>query len=121
MLALGLEGLGEALQTQVVVPYFGKALVLLVKLGKLHVVAANHVAAPLFHAYVVVAVVLCEAPDYVKRSRDARPMRSIYAGLAFALLNIVRDSSPADIRSAGGDYGTVIEEGAIARRVRGQL
>ena len=64
---------------------------------------------------------MCEAPDYVKWSLGAWPMRSIYAAFVFALLNIVLDSSYADIRSARGDYGTVIEEGAIARRVRGQL
>jgi hypothetical protein len=115
------EGFYKALQSQVVVPYLGETLVLLVKRNQMHVVVADDIAAPLLDAHVVIAPVLCEAPDYVKWSLDAWPMRSIYAGLAFALLNIVRDSSHADIRLAGGDYGTVIEEGAIARRVRGQL
>ena len=69
----------------------------------------------------IVAESLCEAPDYVKRSLTTWLRRSVHAALVFALLNIVRDSSRTDIRSARGDYGPVIEEGAIAFRVRGQL
>ena len=72
----GVEGLGEALTTQVVVPHFGESLVLRMEVGKLHVLAAHDVPAPLLHAYVVVAVVLCEAPDYVKWNgrRQSGPM-----------------------------------------------
>jgi hypothetical protein len=70
---------------------------------------------------IIVAPVLCEATDYVKRSLAAWPRRSIHEDLVFALFNIVPDSSYTDIWSARGDYGTVIEEGAIARRVRGSL
>ena len=116
-----LEGFGEALQAQVVVPLLSKLLVLVVKRSVEDVMAVADETRPLLDSYVVVSPVLCEAPDYVKWSLDAWPMRSIYAGLAFALLNIVRDSSHADIRLARGDYGPVIEEGAVARRVRGQL
>jgi hypothetical protein len=57
----------------------------------------------------------------VKRSLTTWLRRSVHAALVFALLNIVRDSSRTDIRSARGDYGPVIEERAIAFRVRGQL
>ncbi len=63
---VGVESLGEALQTQVVVPRSGKALVLPVQLLKAHVLIADDVAAPLLDANVIVAVVLCEAPDCVK-------------------------------------------------------
>jgi hypothetical protein len=63
---LPLEGFKKALQTQVVVPRLGKAFVLLVKLNKVHVVAAYDVATPLFDGNVIVAPVLCEAPDYVE-------------------------------------------------------
>ena len=44
---LALEGFGEALQTQVVVPLPGELLVLLVQAGKVNVVAALDGAAPL--------------------------------------------------------------------------
>jgi hypothetical protein len=44
---LPLEGFGEALQTQVVVPLPGELLVLLVQAGKVNVVAALDGAAPL--------------------------------------------------------------------------
>jgi hypothetical protein len=42
-----LEGFGEALQTQVVVPLPGELLVLVVQAGKVNVVAALDGAAPL--------------------------------------------------------------------------
>jgi hypothetical protein len=51
------EGFGEALQTQVVVPLFGKSFVLVVQAGELHVVVAHDGAAPLLRPEVVVAVV----------------------------------------------------------------
>ena len=85
------------------------------------VVTVANEATPLLDAYIVVPPILCEAPDYVKRSLTTWLRRSVHAALVFALLNIVRDSSRTDIRSARGDYGPVIEEGAIAFRVRGQL
>lgn len=85
------------------------------------IVTAHDIAAPLLHAYIIVAVVLCEVPDYVMWGLHAWPRSSIYASIVFALLNIVRDSSYADIWSARGDYGPVIEEVVIASRVRGQL
>ena len=92
---------------------------LLVELHQTDIVVANDIAAPLLDSHVIVPPVLCEAPDYVKWSLEAWPRRSICGAFVFALLNIVLDSSYADIRSARGDYGTVIEEEAIARRVRG--
>src|ERR1700679_1967115 len=52
-----LEGFGEALQSQVVVPPLGESLVLLVKADEVNVVIANDGAAPLLHANVVVAVI----------------------------------------------------------------
>jgi hypothetical protein len=61
-----LEGFGEALQTQVVVPHLGESLMLLVQADEMNVVVAHNGAAPLLHAYIVVSVILCEAPDYVK-------------------------------------------------------
>jgi len=61
-----LKGFGEALQSQVVVPHFGESLVLLVQADEVNVVVADDIAAPLLHAYIVVPVILCEAPDYVK-------------------------------------------------------
>jgi hypothetical protein len=94
---------------------------LLVQGGNEDVVCSIDIARILFHAHVVVTPVLCEAPDYVKRSLTTWLRRGVHAALVFALLNIVRDSSRTDIRSARGDYGSVIEEGAIAFRVRGQL
>ena len=63
---VGIEGFGESLQAQIVVPRFGEAFVLFVQHLKAHVVIANDVAAPLLHANVIVAVVLGEAPGYVK-------------------------------------------------------
>jgi hypothetical protein len=121
MLALLVEGFNKALLLQVPVPQLGKLFVLLVKLDVVGVVRALDKAAPLLHGDVVVAVVLCEAPDYVKRSLTTWLRRSVQAALVFALLNIVRDSSRTDIRSARGDYGPVIEEGAIAFRVCSQV
>jgi hypothetical protein len=44
---LPLEGFGEALQTQIVVPLVGELLVLLVQAGKVNVMAALDGAAPL--------------------------------------------------------------------------
>ena len=64
--ALVREGVGEALQTQVVVPRCGKAFVLFVQVGEEHVVIANDGAAPLLDGNVIVPPILCEAPDYVK-------------------------------------------------------
>jgi hypothetical protein len=61
-----LEGFGEALQSQIVVPHLGESLVLLVQADEVNVVAVVNRAAPLLHAYIVVAVILCEAPDYVE-------------------------------------------------------
>ena len=80
LLLLLLQGFGEALQSQVVVPHLGESLILLVQADKVNVVVADDIAAPLLHAYIVVPVILCEAPDYVKWSRDARPMRSFTRG-----------------------------------------
>ena len=54
------------------------------------IVAAHNVPAPLLHAEIIVAVVLCEAPDYVKRSLTTWLRRGVHAALVFALLNIVR-------------------------------
>jgi hypothetical protein len=65
-LLLPLEGFGQTLQTQVVVPHFGESLVLLVQADEVNVVVADDIAAPLLHAYIVVPVILCEEPDYVK-------------------------------------------------------
>jgi len=56
----------EAPTSQVLVPHFGESLVLGVEIGKLHVLTAHNVPAPLLYAYEIVSVVLCEAPDYVK-------------------------------------------------------
>jgi len=65
---LPLEGFGEALQTQVLVPQLGESLMLLVQLEKVHIVVADDGAAALLSAGVIVAPVLCEAPDYVKQA-----------------------------------------------------
>ena len=119
--ALVRESLHESLRVQVLVPQGGEAFVFAVKLGVKGVHALTNEAAPLLDSGVIVAVVLCEAPDYVKRSFTTWLRRSVHAALVFALLNIVRDSSRTDIRSARGDYGPVIEEGPIAFRLRGQL
>src|ERR1700733_6291017 len=53
-----LVGFGEALTAKVVIPLFGESLMLRVKVGKPHIVAAYDVPAPLLHAYVVVSVVV---------------------------------------------------------------
>jgi hypothetical protein len=92
-----------------------------VQADEVNVVVADDGAAPLLYADIIVSVILCEAPDYVKRSLTTWLRRSVQAALVFALLNIVRDSSRTDIRSARGDYGPVIEEGAIAFRVCSQV
>jgi hypothetical protein len=118
---LRVEYLGEALLSQVLVPHLGELFMLLVEFGVIAVLLAFDKAAPLFHSGIIVAPVLCEAPDYVKRSLTTWLRRSVQAALVFALLNIVRDSSRTDIRSARGDYGPVIEEGAIAFRVCSQV
>ena len=52
-----LEGFGEALQSQVVVPHLGEAFMLLVQADKVNVLVAGDGAAPLLHANVIVAVV----------------------------------------------------------------
>jgi hypothetical protein len=54
---LPLEGFGEALQTQVVVPLPGELLVLLVQAGKVNVVAALDSAAPLLDSEIVITEV----------------------------------------------------------------
>jgi hypothetical protein len=52
--------------------------VLLVQADEVNVLVADNGAAPLLHANVIVAVVLCEAPDYVKWSgRNAVGTREI--------------------------------------------
>jgi len=53
--ALVRKSLDKALQAQVVVPCLGESLVLLVKLHKMHVVAAHDVTAPLLDAQIIVA------------------------------------------------------------------
>jgi hypothetical protein len=55
---VGVEDFGEALQTQVVIPRPGKALVLPVQHLQAHVMSADEVAAPLLNAYEIVAVVV---------------------------------------------------------------
>jgi hypothetical protein len=60
------EGFGETLQAQVVVPLLGKLFVLTVKLGVECVVVVSNEARPLLDRNIIVAPVLCEAPDYVK-------------------------------------------------------
>ena len=66
VLAVLLVGFGEALLTQVPVPQLGEAFVFLVQFHKLHIVGADDIAAPLLYPGIIVAPVLCEAPDYVK-------------------------------------------------------
>jgi hypothetical protein len=119
--AFAVEGFNKALTAYVPVPLSGEVLVLGVQAGIEHIVVALYRAGVLLDADVIISPVLCEATDYVKRSLAAWPRRSIHEDLVFALFNIVPDSSYTDIWSARGDYGTVIEEGAIARRVRGSL
>jgi hypothetical protein len=63
---LSLEGFGEALLSQVLVPQLGEAFVFRVKLQVIAVVRIADESAPLLNPCVVVAVILCEAPDYVK-------------------------------------------------------
>ncbi len=111
----------KTLGFEVGVPEGGEPRILLVNLPAIHIQAVMDRTRPLLDTEVVVAPILCEAPDYVKRSLTTWLRRSVHAALVFALLNIVRDSSRTDIRSARGDYGPVIEGGAIAFRVRGQL
>ena len=81
-----LEGFGEALQSQVVVPHLGESLMLLVQADEVNVVVADDIAAPLLHAYIVVPVILCEAPDYVEWGER---MQSKRGGSAFRL-HIIR-------------------------------
>lgn len=121
MSALRVERFHEPLTTQRVVPCLRVRLMLRVKLRIVSVVILGNEARPVLHAAIVVAVVLCEAPDYVERSLIRWLRRSVHAALVFALLNIVRESSRTDIRSARGDYGPVIEEGATARGVCSQV
>lgn len=54
------------MQAQVVVPLNGESFVLLVERGQRDVLTTDKVAAPLLDTQVVVAKVLCEAPDYVE-------------------------------------------------------
>jgi hypothetical protein len=63
---LSLEGFGEALLSQIFVPQLSEAFVFGVKLRVIAVVGFPDEAAPLLNPCVVVAVILCEAPDYVK-------------------------------------------------------
>jgi len=84
------------------------------------VVAVGDEAAPLLNADVVIAPVLCEAPDYVKQAVFGSRNGCIYEAIALAGVNIVLDSSRADNRSARGDHAREIE-GPIVRRVRGDL
>jgi hypothetical protein len=74
-----LEGFGEALQSQVVVPHLGEPLMLLVQADEINVVLVHDGAAPLLHTDIVVSVILCEAPDYVKGCLDTWPVCSIYS------------------------------------------
>src|ERR1700733_4958624 len=53
-----LVGFGEALTAKVVIPLLGESLMLRVQVGKLNILAAYDVPAPLLHAYVVVSVVV---------------------------------------------------------------
>jgi len=64
--ALVREGFREALQTQVAIPLRCKRLVLFMQFGQKHVVIANDIAAPLLNSDIVIAPILCEAPDYVE-------------------------------------------------------
>jgi len=66
--ALVRKGVGKALQTQVVVPLLSESLMLFVQLNQVHIVIAHDGAAPLLGAGVIVAPILCEAPDYVKQA-----------------------------------------------------
>jgi len=116
-----LEGFQDALVAEVPVPLPSKLHMLVVQFVREGIGVTLSGARVLLHADVVVAPILCEAPGYVKWSYTTWLRRSVHGALVFALLNIVRDSSRTDIRSARGDYGPVIEEGAIAFRVRGQL
>ena len=81
-----------------------------VKLRVDAVLLIAHKAGPLLYAEVVVAEILCEALDYVEWKPDISRGPCIYTVIAFVYLNIVRDSFRADIWSARGDHGTVIEE-----------
>jgi hypothetical protein len=65
-LPLPCEGFDKALYAEVVVPLFGDALVLLIEAGQKEIVVAVDGARELLDPDVVVAVVLCEAPDYVE-------------------------------------------------------
>jgi hypothetical protein len=70
-----LVGFGEALTAKVVIPLLGESLMLSVEVGKLNILAAYDIPAPLLHAYVVVSVVLCEALDYVEWSERMQSER----------------------------------------------
>ena len=83
------EGFGKALQAKSVVPTGGEAFVLAVQLKQGHIMATHDGTGELFYAHVVIAPVLCEAPDYVKWAYDGELRRSVYRVPALALLNIV--------------------------------
>jgi hypothetical protein len=68
LVSLPLECLGEALLSQVLVPQLGEALVFGVELRVVAGMSVANEVAPLLDARVIVAPVLCEAPDYVKWS-----------------------------------------------------
>jgi hypothetical protein len=59
-------GVQEALQTQIVFPLDGEPFVLLMERSQRDVLTTNKVADPLPNTQVVIAKVLCEAPDYVE-------------------------------------------------------
>ena len=54
------------MQPQVVVPCLCETLVLFMQSNQVNIVATHDIPAPLLHAEIIVAVILCEAPDYVK-------------------------------------------------------
>jgi len=87
------KGFGEVLQAQVVVPLLGELLVLVVQAGEVHIVVAHDGAAPLLHAEIVIAVILCEAPGYVKWDE----MRLVAFSEFTGTLNIVRLTIPGNV------------------------
>jgi site-specific recombinase XerD len=99
-----LEGFGEALQSQIVVPHLGESFVLLVQADEVNVVVADNRAAPLLHANVIVAVILCEQPDYVNSAAVLEGLRCVYALMPLAFLHIVWNLPRADNWSARGRF-----------------
>jgi hypothetical protein len=67
--------------------------VLLMQSNQVDIVAAHDIAAPLLHSDIIVAVVLCEAPDYVKRDE----MRLVAFSEFTGTLNIVRLTVPGNV------------------------